>query len=226
MGRTATARRGDPRTKLYSQVEELDKRIEDEGHGFSSSLRGLIGWMSTARRRPARRSRLRRSMPTRCSPNVQWSRRCPSIRRGRCAAPYRPVAVGDDHAMWASCPPSDIRGDGLSRTNILEIAHEWRVRPSEVMREWKPSDVELAAAWMEYKRSHHGPCGRIDRALIRVRIRMTCGGGGTSTSLMSLVCHACAAESEKREQIEQSGKTNRGVFVTSHREPLGSAKAK
>lgn len=34
MGRTATARRGDPRTKLYSQIEELDKRIEDEGMAF------------------------------------------------------------------------------------------------------------------------------------------------------------------------------------------------
>lgn len=101
------------------------------------------------------------------------------------------------------------------------------MRPSEVMSEWKPSDVELAAAWMEYKRSHHGPCGHpIEEAfdpesnpndMRRRRFKYVAD---------VVVCHACAAESEKREQIEQSGKTNRGVFVTSHREPLGGAKTK
>lgn len=166
MGRTATACRGDPRTKLYSQIEELDKRIEDEGMAFRPSC--APDWPDEHRKEAsARRSRLR-GEAGRCSPNrpVEPKVSIDQARALRSAIGQSQWATITQARYWLSPYGGSSHShrptsEEMVKSTILEIAHEAGapVRGDE-------GGSRRTLSWpssREYKRSHHGPCGHPDR---------------------------------------------------------------
>lgn len=89
------------------------------------------------------------------------------------------------------------------------------------MDDWKPSDVELAASWLDYMRSTHKGCGHpIEEAFADESNPRNIRKRTHKYVADVVVCHACAVEDAKRDELAESGRDLHGVHVTSHRESL------
>lgn len=91
---------------------------------------------------------------------------------------------------------------------------------------WKPSDRTLASAWLAYRRSFHSACGHpIEESFSDEADERKPTKRRYCYEAVKHVCHACAAEQKKRDDMTAKGESLAGVVITSVRVPLKSAQS-